>query len=938
MSFAQASTQTDDCIFMNRNGYLEETYFSWSMIPLVGTEGFVAGVYNPAFENTHQKLAERRLSTLREVVEKTALSRSVPQFWNLLIEGFKHNEYDAPFVLVYSSAHHGNGDSPLSTSPDSASGSREYYFEGALGVSAGHPSAPHIVDLEHGTRGFTSSFSQAAATKQSVVISEGAGTLDSELLEGLRWRGFGVPSRLFVILPIYAIAGEWPSGFLVVGTNPRRSYDDEYKVFLELLVRQLSASLGSVMLFEKEMRSAHRAINLAARDRVHLSEQLAVRTQEAVEIENKFTQMARLTPVGIFGADATGRITYCNEAWYKLSSYPRTKTVGDDWMDYIRAEDRDITKRVWATMLRYQNPISLEFRFKSTLSTTEDSMSDDVWVLANVHPDKDDAGRLKSFFGSLTNITNQKLAEGLQRRRMEEAMELKRQQETFMDMTSHEMRNPLSAILQCADEIASSLKEITTIAMNAVGKPLENSIDAAETILLCAQHQKRIIDDVLTLSKIDSAMLVVTPVDVSPTSVVRQALRIFRAELKKADISLKFHVHRSIRTMRLDLVRLDPSRLLQILINLINNAIKFTTGEKERAIRVEIAATKTPRAPEDLQSVEYVQPQMVTTDTTNNAAWGSGEMIYLHFMVQDTGRGLLASEKDRLFERFSQANPRTHIEYGGSGLGLFISRQLVELQGGAMGIGSGKSKGSTFTFYIQVRRSPHSRAMGADFNGAFASTDSLHPQQKLEQVEAAVRRHTYATSETRLNILIVEDNIVNQKVLARQVEKQGCQVFVANHGVEALSILRSSNFWRRDQKQPILGFSISVVLLDLEIPVMDGVTCAREIRALQRKGDIVGHVPLIATTGNARKEEIERALNAGVDDVLTKPFTVAELMPKVMELCRPVDNQNGGLKKASTAHYSTYAQPPEINQWYGITGPCCKMVPQIFKSKAVEMV
>jgi signal transduction histidine kinase len=163
--------------------------------------------------------------------------------------------------------------------------------------------------------------------------------------------------------------------------------------------------------------------------------------------------------------------------------------------------------------------------------------------------------------------------EDLQKRRMEEAMELKRQQENFIDITSHEMRNPLSAILQCADEISATLSELrsTESLSESQAAVVDSSIDAAQTITLCALHQKRIVDDVLTLSKLDSAMLLVTPVDVQPATVVQRALKMFECELHNADIVLEFNIHESFHSLRIDWVRLDPSRLLQVLINLATN-------------------------------------------------------------------------------------------------------------------------------------------------------------------------------------------------------------------------------------------------------------------------------------------------------------------------------------------------------------------------------
>jgi signal transduction histidine kinase len=149
---------------------------------------------------------------------------------------------------------------------------------------------------------------------------------------------------------------------------------------------------------------------------------------------------------------------------------------------------------------------------------------------------------------------------------MEEAVELKRQQEAFIDITSHEMRNPLSAIIHCADEISASLTSLKSDAAN-VQIPIElidSNIDAAQTIALCANHQTRIVSDVLTMSKLESALLFVTPVDARPRQVAQQALKMFDGELQTAGIRMEFTVDESMEKLQVDWVRLDPSRLLQV--------------------------------------------------------------------------------------------------------------------------------------------------------------------------------------------------------------------------------------------------------------------------------------------------------------------------------------------------------------------------------------
>lgn len=178
----------------------------------------------------------------------------------------------------------------------------------------------------------------------------------------------------------------------------------------------------------------------------------------------------------------------------------------------------------------------------------------------------------------------------------------------------------------------------------------------------------------------------------------------FEGELDSNDIALEFRVQKTYLDMKIDWVKLDPSRLLQVLINLTTNAIKFTSGQDKRLIVVTIGASCVrPNTAE--ADASYFPSRLHRPDlTADEGEWGNGENIFLQFAVQDTGRGLDESEKALLFQRFQQASPRTHVQYGGSGLGLFISRELTELQGGEIGVASERGIGSTFAFYIKARR------------------------------------------------------------------------------------------------------------------------------------------------------------------------------------------------------------------------------------------
>ena len=324
--------------------------------------------------------------------------------------------------------------------------------------------------------------------------------------------------------------------------------------------------------------------------------------------------------------------------------------------------------------------------------------------------------------------------------------------------------------------------------------------------------------------------------------------------------------------------------MLQVLINLTTNAIKFTSGVDKRRVAISLSASLQPFSALADPVVSYFPSRPKKYDSEEAAEWGDGEEVYIQFAVQDTGRGLSAEEKKLLFMRFSQASPRTHVQYGGSGLGLFISRELTELQNGQIGVASEAGEGSTFAFFIKARKtvSPSTSSgmrQGAATKQAERPLGSLHRSSPANSSSSAVpgKKKLKGT----LKVLIVEDNLVNQRVLQKQLRNLGCETHVANHGGEALERLRESWFASEPKADAI---ALDVVLMDQEMPVMDGLTCTRKIRELEQKGEFATHVPVIAVTANARVEQIETAKDAGMDDVVSKPFRIQELIPKMEEL------------------------------------------------------
>lgn len=220
--------------------------------------------------------------------------------------------------------------------------------------------------------------------------------------------------------------------------------------------------------------------------------------------------------------------------------------------------------------------------------------------------------------------------------------------------------------------------------------------------------------------------------------------------------------------------------------------------------------------------VKYFPTRKKDKDILPEHEWGTGEKVYIHFAVRDTGRGLSAEEKKLLFIRFSQASPRTHVQYGGSGLGLFISRELTELQGGEIGVESEAGEGSTFAFFVAARRSSRPVDTAHDASGVKrAPAQAVKGQSKaVPSPQGAHVQPAQGTGDDQVKsarpqvtkVLIVEDNLVNQKVLRKQLTNRGMEVHVANHGGEALDKLMQSTYWR-DAASMTDRLEIGVVLM-----------------------------------------------------------------------------------------------------------------------------
>ncbi|KAF2729271.1 hypothetical protein EJ04DRAFT_537938 [Polyplosphaeria fusca] len=924
-------------LFVDRHGFLEETYFSFRFIPILNESGHVAGYYQPLLETTKNNILKRRVSCLVEVGSQIAKARNLDHYWDLVLNTLVLNDKDVPFALLYGTETGDSSEYTSISSPGSINELESFVLKGSIAVMVDHPIAPSRISLKTNSHIFASHLLQAAKSRRPVYLPFDDLSMPEEMLANIDWKGYQEPCRAVIISPVLPTTGEQLQGFLILGVNPRRPFDDDYEQFIHVINRLLATSLASVVLFNEEIRQRENAIGQAAKFQEQLLAELKLN-------EKKFQRFAERSDVAIFITDMNGKYTYRNERWFDIFKIAVDQDdLAAAWNNIVFPEDHAYCERLFQKLVVDHTPITFELRTTMRWNAPDnmDASNTDhehfVWILCSAYPEVGQNDELKEIVGNVTDISKQKWAEGMQRIRMDSALESKRQLENFIDTTSHEMRNPLSAIMQCADGIISSFEEIQDDAQTsfpiAYSNFLDQVVDSARTISQCTMHMKRIVDDILTISKLDSGLLVITPIDTQPESVAHHAFKMFESEAKASGVEMRFTVESSFRDFHVDWVSLDPTRMLQVLINLITNAVKFTRLESVREVTVSIAASNS--EPQSVPNgVEFVHPRLSAEDAHLKEDWKRGETCYLQFSVADTGRGLTDDEKAGLFARFSQGSPRTHINYGGSGLGLFISRRLTEMQGGAIGLASEYKKGSTFSFYVKARRSfptikrresmppdhpedirhrPHThkeidKLLNPGRPSMTRRQTAMHPNIPAEvlghSTESDFEELRRAKSiPEELHVLVVEDNLVNQKVLARQLRNLGCIVSVANHGVEALDHLKKTRYWRQQTSYfPTVSkdsfitspVELSVILMDWEMPVMNGLIAATRIREFERDQMLTMHIPIIGVTANVREQQIKTAMDAGMDDVVGKPFRVQELLIRMKDVVAGIAQENLG--------------------------------------------
>jgi PAS domain S-box-containing protein len=338
-----------------------------------------------------------------------------------------------------------------------------------------------------------------------------------------------------------------------------------------------------------------------------------------------------------------------------------------------------------------------------------------------------------------------------------------------------------------------------------------------------AKSLLELINDVLDFSKIEAGKLELDEHDFDLGRLVEETVETMAFQARQKGLQLSSHVAPPVRRC----VRGDSGRLRQLLVNLVGNALKFTEAGE---VTVRVEAVEEP-----------------------------GGEASLRFAVSDTGIGIPPDRLDRLFVSFTQADSSTTRKYGGTGLGLAISKSLVALMGGRIGVESRPGRGSTFWFVI-----PWKNPAGPDPLSPTAPSDA---NQDLPAARpAAARRESLAG----IRVLLAEDNHVN-RMFAREILRQaGLECHAVADGRQALEAVRNGRF--------------DLLLMDCQMPEMDGFEAARRIRDMERDGQLAGHLPVIALTANAIKGDRQRCIEAGMDDYVSKPFEARTLLETMSRL------------------------------------------------------
>lgn len=485
--------------------------------------------------------------------------------------------------------------------------------------------------------------------------------------------------------------------------------------------------------------------------------------------------------IALYKIDESATRTFISPSVKDILGYTSDELVGISPYDNIHPEDEKQVKETLQSVVFTGNSATLEYRMRRKDGSY-------IWLESHAHPFYDDNGSMTGFQSSSRDISKRKEFEASLKIAKEKAEEATRAKSLFLSMMSHEIRTPMNAIVGLTNLLLQN-------------NPREDQRERLDLLKFSGHNLLTIINDILDFSKIEAGKLVLESIDINLKKLLSDTRQILEQRAQEKNISLYLKYDSKLP----EFLRGDTVRISQIVTNLLSNAIKFT----ERGY-VELSVT----------------------------LLGEEKGKYkVQFSVKDTGIGIEADKLETIFEHFTQADNDITRRFGGTGLGLTITKGLLHLMGSKIDLESVPGYGSTFSFILAMDK-------GKDVT----VTEITSVPGKL------------AHNET-ISVLLVEDNRINQIVALNFLQQWGVSVDIANDGFEALTMVTRKSY--------------SMVFMDLQMPGMDGYEASRKIRSMD--DPCFKDIPIIALTAAAMSGMRDKVMENGMNDFISKPFDPEEL-------------------------------------------------------------